>query len=405
MQAGSRRIGSLLLRAIDRHRQVRRMPHGVCRFTPTCSHYAEDALRQRVLPVALALIAWRVLRCNPLLTARAEDPVRRRRRRLRPNAVPTAFAVMALSGFVVVTTAAIAEAVGVTGGCSATVNGQDASALTSDHPLVVHKHESVSFDGTAPAAGPNDPNNTDIKVDIIEGIGGVTSSNHPGHGPHWGGQIAVDDYLKYGVGLYHVTGTATGAGFSCAGDGYVRLEDGDPITKPVGAAATALAAIGAGGGLLSSRAAKPDMAPAADTSGVTGDDTSAEVSPADAELRHRLAEDVNDATADGWASASADAGCLVALAIVFFIGFAAHGGAGAVSAMPAAAGAGRRRVWSHGHPIAGFFSGLVLGIGGTVLLQQFAVWPLTIVTAIIVPVVTGLLVGVRSYLGRAYRVA
>jgi uncharacterized Tic20 family protein len=65
---------------------------------------------------------------------------------------------------------------------------------------------------------------------------------------------------------------------------------------------------------------------------------------------------------------------------------------------------GTRRIWAHGHPIAGFLSGLLLGIGVTVLMQQFAVWPLTIITAIVLPVVVALICAIRGYLGRPYRV-
>lgn len=37
----------------------------VCRFTPTCSQYALDALRKHGLVVGLAKTIWRILRCNP----------------------------------------------------------------------------------------------------------------------------------------------------------------------------------------------------------------------------------------------------------------------------------------------------------------------------------------------------
>ncbi|MEG0467941.1 MAG: membrane protein insertion efficiency factor YidD [Mucinivorans sp.] len=36
-----------------------------CRFTPTCSQYALDALRKYGLVVGLAKSVWRILRCNP----------------------------------------------------------------------------------------------------------------------------------------------------------------------------------------------------------------------------------------------------------------------------------------------------------------------------------------------------
>ncbi len=37
-----------------------------CRFEPSCSAYAEEALARRPLPRALWLILRRVLRCHPL---------------------------------------------------------------------------------------------------------------------------------------------------------------------------------------------------------------------------------------------------------------------------------------------------------------------------------------------------
>ncbi len=38
---------------------------GQCRFYPTCSHYAEDAIREYGAVRGTALAAWRILRCNP----------------------------------------------------------------------------------------------------------------------------------------------------------------------------------------------------------------------------------------------------------------------------------------------------------------------------------------------------
>jgi uncharacterized protein len=48
----------------------------MCRFTPTCSHYAHDAvLRHGVLRGGL-LATWRILRCQPF-SAAGPDPVPR----------------------------------------------------------------------------------------------------------------------------------------------------------------------------------------------------------------------------------------------------------------------------------------------------------------------------------------
>ena len=38
---------------------------GSCRFYPSCSHYAEEAIRARGVVAGVMLATWRVLRCNP----------------------------------------------------------------------------------------------------------------------------------------------------------------------------------------------------------------------------------------------------------------------------------------------------------------------------------------------------
>ena len=46
-----------------------------CRFYPTCSNYAAEAIKKKSLLVAAYLILFRLLRCNPLFKG-GEDPVR-----------------------------------------------------------------------------------------------------------------------------------------------------------------------------------------------------------------------------------------------------------------------------------------------------------------------------------------
>jgi putative membrane protein insertion efficiency factor len=55
---------------------------GQCRFYPTCSHYAEDAVRSRGAVVGSALGLWRILRCNPF-GAGGIDPAPQRAHRRR----------------------------------------------------------------------------------------------------------------------------------------------------------------------------------------------------------------------------------------------------------------------------------------------------------------------------------
>ncbi|MFT5732277.1 MAG: putative membrane protein insertion efficiency factor [Planctomycetota bacterium] len=49
-------------------------PVQTCRFSPTCSAYAEEALRTHGVLHASGLIAWRLLRCQPFAKA-GYDPV------------------------------------------------------------------------------------------------------------------------------------------------------------------------------------------------------------------------------------------------------------------------------------------------------------------------------------------
>jgi putative membrane protein insertion efficiency factor len=45
-----------------------------CRFRPTCSHYAEGAIRQDGALIGSGRAAWRVLRCGPWTRAGTYDP-------------------------------------------------------------------------------------------------------------------------------------------------------------------------------------------------------------------------------------------------------------------------------------------------------------------------------------------
>jgi uncharacterized protein len=45
-----------------------------CRFEPTCSHYAEGAIRQDGALVGSARAAWRIARCGPWTPAGTVDP-------------------------------------------------------------------------------------------------------------------------------------------------------------------------------------------------------------------------------------------------------------------------------------------------------------------------------------------
>ena len=68
-------IGKILIKLIELYRKnisPRKIP--CCRFTPTCSAYATEAIQKRGAFVGTLLSIWRILRCNPLCKG-GYDPV------------------------------------------------------------------------------------------------------------------------------------------------------------------------------------------------------------------------------------------------------------------------------------------------------------------------------------------
>ena len=59
-------IGGLLMQPIRFYQRfISPLTPPTCRFTPTCSHYAIEAIRKHGPFKGLALAVWRILRCNP----------------------------------------------------------------------------------------------------------------------------------------------------------------------------------------------------------------------------------------------------------------------------------------------------------------------------------------------------
>jgi len=62
---------------------------GQCRFYPSCSRYAEEAIRVHGAARGTLMAAWRVLRCGPF-TSGGVDPVPPRRGPLYDNVIQPA---------------------------------------------------------------------------------------------------------------------------------------------------------------------------------------------------------------------------------------------------------------------------------------------------------------------------
>ena len=62
------------MRAIRAYQLLTAHRPPTCRYEPSCSHYAEAAIRARGAAVGSALAAWRVLRCNPFSRGGRDEP-------------------------------------------------------------------------------------------------------------------------------------------------------------------------------------------------------------------------------------------------------------------------------------------------------------------------------------------
>ena len=134
----------------------------------------------------------------------------------------------------------------VTGGCTATIAGQDAdSAHNARNAITVGADESIVVTGTAPGPisgykvfmtfGP-------ARVQVADGE--VTDG-----GNTWTSTVNVADYAPYGVGLYRVEGETTGT--PCTGWGYVKVTGRFPLFTLAGAVGGVLALAGAVGMAMS----------------------------------------------------------------------------------------------------------------------------------------------------------
>jgi len=83
---GARLARAVLIGAIRIYRMtLSRVLPSSCRFTPSCSLYAMEAVRVHGALRGMALGLWRICRCNPF-TPGGEDPVPERRpRRMEPR--------------------------------------------------------------------------------------------------------------------------------------------------------------------------------------------------------------------------------------------------------------------------------------------------------------------------------
>ena len=142
-----------------------------------------------------------------------------------------------------VTAAVLAAGAGATinGPCSASINGvnvKNQSSTSASGAIVVAKDARVPVTMTA-----TQPiSNLQVKISLM-GLGRTVKSG-PAHGTSWVRTVNVKDYAFWGVGLYQVTGSSSGAGLSCSGIAIVKVE-GSPLSTPAGWVSLGLSVAGA----------------------------------------------------------------------------------------------------------------------------------------------------------------
>ena len=78
---------NLAIAVMNGYRRVISPLYGqVCKYYPSCSRYAVEALQQQGLLWGVALTVWRLLRCNPFSSGGIDDAPMRQRRRFLINA-------------------------------------------------------------------------------------------------------------------------------------------------------------------------------------------------------------------------------------------------------------------------------------------------------------------------------
>jgi hypothetical protein len=254
----------------------------------------------------------------------------------------------------------------VNGNCSATINGVDVKGLSSSNAgdaIEVKEHTAV------PVTMQSAEGITHLRVQLEFAGFRWTVRDEPTSGTSWQNSVPVDDYAKYGVGLYKVIGQSIGPAGTCSGSALVQVA-GNPLTTVAGAAAAGITALGAVGlaaagvasalgGQAEARAVEQGV-----TKGFTWIGRPAHQPPP----QEQDTEDVRDLKRT-----------LYDLGLCYFFAFPAlllTGAAMAAGAGPPPAAEPAVRLprvgWRPRISVVGLVGGLLAGAGIVVLLQQYA---------------------------------
>ena len=150
-------------------------------------------------------------------------------------------AVVPIAGWILL--AAAPASASISGPCTAMIGGTNVADLSTSPTATPVK---VKKNGRVLVTMQSARQMTHLKITLNFAGTSWTVKDKDISSNSWAESVAVDDYAKYGVGLYLVEGTGTGTGFSCTGDGLVEVE-GSPFATVAGWVAIGLTVLGLGG--------------------------------------------------------------------------------------------------------------------------------------------------------------
>jgi hypothetical protein len=156
-----------------------------------------------------------------------------------------------MTGLVALTGLALPAQAEISGSCKASINGTDVASISSENvgQAVLVKEggsASVTLDASSPM--------NELQI-FVEAAGvRIPAVTRSVSGTSVRETVPVDQYARYGVGLYKVIGEGRGGGQTCAGAALVKVE-GNPLETTAGVAGAAVAGVGALGVLGASGAA------------------------------------------------------------------------------------------------------------------------------------------------------
>ena len=271
----------------------------------------------------------------------------------------------------------------ISGNCGATIKGVDVrgrSSTSAGDAIDVDENEVVAVAMTAPtmAAGGFASHKIDLE---IAGVRRTVSSKTDDGDNQWSGTVNVKDYAWAGAGLYKVIGHAIlSDGSSCSGAALINVTR-NPLTTVAGVAAVGTTAVGAVAVAASTTATAVQSASTGRKIEKWITDEIERVGQREED--ERFARDVEDFINE------------VAMGLCWFWALPALLLTGAAMAVPGGQPSPPRGLrlprapWRPRITAAGLLGGLLGGAGIVVLLQQYAVTPLTRSLAI-----EGLVIGV-----------